>query len=126
MDTAALLSLVVGGTVAGFARPGFLLKRRWIPIALAAALLGALGWVILVLSEEDEYYGDGTTVWEHSRRSGGWVYVVIGAVAAAASIVGLVWARSSSGARRRLLVLRISAFACLLLLFGVFAAGVGH
>jgi hypothetical protein len=126
VDTAALLGLVVGGAVAGFARPAFLLKRRWIPIALAAALLGALGWLILVLSEEDEYYGDGTTVWEHSRRSGGWVYVVIAAVAAAASMVGLVWATSSSGGRRRLLVLRLSAFACLLLLFGVFAAGVGH
>jgi uncharacterized membrane protein len=126
VDIAALLGLVVGGAVAGFARPPFLLKRRWIPIALAAALLGALGWLILVLSEEDEYYGDGTTVWEHSRRWGAWVYVVIGAAAAAASIVGLVWAASSSGARRRLLVLRLSAFACLLLLFGVFAAGVGH
>jgi hypothetical protein len=126
VDTAALLGLVVGGAVAGFGRPAFLLKRRWIPIALAAALLGALGWLILVLSEEDEYYGDGTTVWEHSRRSGGWVYVVIAAVAAAASMVGLVWATSSSGGRRRLLVLRLSAFACLLLLFGVFAAGVGH
>lgn len=126
VDIAALLGLVVGGAVAGFARPPFLLKRRWIPIALAAALLGALGWLILVLSEEDEYYGDGTTVWEHSRRSGAWVYVVIGAAAAAASIVGLMWAASSSGARRRLLVLRLSAFACLLLLVGVFAAGVGH
>jgi hypothetical protein len=126
VDVAAFLGLVVGGAVAGFARPTFLLKRRWIPIALAAALLGALGWLILVLSEEDEYYGDGTTVWEHSRRSGGWVYVVIGAVAPAASIVGLVWATSSSGDRRRLLVLRLSAVACLLLLFGVFSARAGH
>ena len=126
MDTAALLGLVVGGAVAGFARPAFLLKRRWIPIALAAALLGALGWLFLVLSEEDEYYGDGTTVWEHSRRSGGWVYVIIGTAAAAASIVGLVWATWSSGGRRRLLVLRLSAFASLLLLFGIFAAGIGH
>jgi hypothetical protein len=126
VDTAALLGLVLGGAVVGFAPPGFRLERQWIPIALAAVFLGALSWLILVLFEEDEYYGDGTTVWEHSRRSGGWLYVVIGAAAAVASIVGLVWAASSSGGRRRLLVLRLSAFACLLLLFGVFAAGVGH
>ena len=31
-----------------------------------------------------------------------------------------------SGGRRRLLVLRLSAFASLLLLFGIFAAGIGH
>jgi hypothetical protein len=53
VDSAALL-VVVGGAVAGFARPAFLLKRRWIPIALAAVLLGGLGWLILVLTEEDE------------------------------------------------------------------------
>jgi hypothetical protein len=126
VDIAALLGLVVGGAVAGFARPPFLLKRQWIPVGLAAVLLGGLGWLILVLTEEDEYYGDGTTAWEHSRRSGAWVYVVIGAAGAAASIVGLMWVASPSGARRRLLVLRLSAFACLLLLFGAFAAGVGH
>jgi H+/Cl- antiporter ClcA len=90
-DIAALLGLVVGGAVAGFARPAFLLKRRWIPIALAAALLGALGWLILVLSEEDEYYGDGTTVWEHAHRTGVWVFVLIAAAAVAATIVALVW-----------------------------------
>ena len=112
--------------MAGFARPAFLLKRRWISIALAAELLVALGWLILDLSEDDPYYGDGTTVWEHSRRSGGWVFVIIGAAAAAASIVGLVWAASSSGGRRRLLVLRLSALACLLLLFGAFSARAGH
>jgi hypothetical protein len=81
---------------------------------------------MLVLSEEDPYYGDGTTVWEHSRHSGGWVLVIVGAADAVASIVGLVSAASSSGGRRRLLVLRLSAFACLLLLFGVFSDGVGH
>jgi hypothetical protein len=126
VDIAALLGLVVGGAIAGFARPAFLLKRQWIPVALAAVLLGGLGWLILELTEEDEYYGDGTTVWEHSRRSGGWVFVVIGAAAAAASIAGLAWAATSNGRRRRLLVLRLSAFACLLLLFGVLAARSGH
>jgi hypothetical protein len=126
VDIAALLGLVVGGAVAGFARPPFLLKRRWIPIALAAALLGALGWLILVLSEQDEYYGDGTTVWEHSRRTGAWVFVIVAAAAAAASIVGLVWAASSSGGRLRSAVLPLTAVACLLLLLAAFYARIGH
>jgi flagellar biosynthesis/type III secretory pathway M-ring protein FliF/YscJ len=70
-----------------------LLESRWIPIGLAAVVLGGLGWLILALSEQDEYYGDDTTVWEHSRRSGAWVFVVVGAAVAAASVVGLVWRR---------------------------------
>jgi hypothetical protein len=50
VDSAALL-VVVGGAVAGFARPAFLLKRRWIPIALAAVLLGGLGLLIPLASD---------------------------------------------------------------------------
>jgi hypothetical protein len=94
--------------------------------ALAVAVLGGLGWLILVLSDQDDYYGDGTTVWEHSRRSGAWVFVIVGAAAASASVVGLVWAASSSGGRLRVAVLPLTAVACLLLLFGVFLAGLGH
>ena len=83
--------------------------------------------MILFLSEADGYYGDGTTVWEHSRRSGAWVFVIVGAVAAAASIVGLVWAAwSSGGGRLRLVALPLTGVACLLLLFAVFSAGIGH
>ena len=92
LDIAAVVCLVVVGAFAGFAHSARLLDSRRILIALAAAVLGGLVWMILVLSEADEYYGDGTTVWEHSHRSGTWFYVIVGAVAAAASIVGLVWA----------------------------------
>ena len=79
----------------------------------------------LVLSEADEYYGDGTTVWEHSRRSGAWVFVIVGAAAAAASILGLVWAASSSGGRLKA-VPPLTGVACLLLLFAIFSARIGH
>ena len=123
---AALAGLVVGGAVAGFARPARLLESRWIPIGLAAVVLGGLGWLMLVLSEQDEYYGDDTTVWEYARRSGAWVLVLIGAARAASSTVGLIWAASSSGVRLRLAVLPLTAVACLLLLFAVFSAGIGH
>jgi hypothetical protein len=126
VDTAAVVGLVVAGVVAGFARPARLLESRRNLLALAAAVLGGLGWLILVLSDEDDYYGDGTTVWEHSRSSGAWVYVIVGMAAAAASIVGLVWAASSGGGRLRVVVLRLTAIACLLLLFAVFSAGIGH
>jgi hypothetical protein len=112
--------------VVGFARSARLLENRRGLIALAAVVLGCLVWVILGLSTEDEYYGDGTTVWEHSRRSGAWVFVIVGVAAAAASIVGLVWAAMSSGGRLRSAVLPLTAVACLLLLFGAFSAAVGH
>jgi hypothetical protein len=122
---AALIGLLVV-VVVGFARPARLLANRRSLIALAAVVLGGLVWVILGLSEQDEYYGDDTTVWDHSRRSGAWVLVIVGVAAAAASIVGLVWAASSSGSRPRSAVLPLTAVACLLLLYGAFSAGVGH
>ncbi len=83
-------------------------------------------WAILGLSMEDDYYGDGTTVWEHSRQSGAWVMVIVGVAATAVSIVGLVWAAASNSGRLRSAVLPLTAGACLLLLFGTFSAGVGH
>ena len=125
-DTAALIGLIVVGAFAAFARRAGLLKNRRILVALAAAVLGGLGWLILGLSEQDEYYGDGTTVWEHSRRTGAWVFVIVAAAAAAASIVGLVWAASSSGGRLRSAVLPLTAVACPLLLLAAFYARIGH
>jgi hypothetical protein len=82
--------------------------------------------VILGLSGQDEYYGDDTTVWDHSRRSGTWVLVIVGVAAAAASVIALVWAALSSDGRLRSAVLPLTAASCLLLLFGAFSAGVGH
>jgi hypothetical protein len=126
VNTAGLVGVVVAGAVAAFARPARLLESRRILLALAAAVLGGLGWLVLVLSEEEDYYGDGTTVWEHSRSSGAWVFAIVAAAAAAASIVGLVWAASSTGGRLRVVVLPLTAGACLLLFLAVFSAGIGH
>jgi hypothetical protein len=120
------MGLVVVGVLAAFARSAGLLENRRVLIAFAAAVLGGLGWLILVLSEQDGYYGDGTTVWEHSRRTGVWVFVIVAATAAAASVVGLLWAAASSGGRLRSAVLRLTAVACLLLLLAAFFAHIGH
>lgn len=96
--------------------------------AVTALVLGAgLAWLVLYASGNDGYYGySDVSRWEHAGRGGAATLVAVIFAFVGATIIGLLLAAPSWGARLRRFVVPAAAVSPLLLLAGMLFLSVGH
>lgn len=96
--------------------------------AMTALVLGAgLAWVVVYAFGQDGYYGNGdVSRWEHASRGGGATIVLVLLALVGATVVGLLFAGLTPGARLRPLVVPAAALSPLLLLAAMLFLSIGH